>query len=189
MKISLSRLLVSLVITFLVAILTSNASQALVPLDIDALKIEKPLLKIDPWALKCGGIKSKAESKITKFGENKNKHYEVYIKLADRLEEKITKWKEMGYDVSNLEDDLDAINGKIDKYDADYKIYTDKLEAIKAINCGNTQTDLTNALKEARNALKEVRSDVVDIKTFYWNTVRQHIIDLKSQIISSTEEE
>jgi hypothetical protein len=186
MKISLGRLIISLVIISSVVILTSKPSKALVPLNVDAVKNQ--FTKVDTWAIKCGTIKSKGEDKISKFEKNYDKHYQIYIKLYDRLEAKISEWEGKGYDVDQLKEDLKTMKEKVDKYNTDYKTYMDKLDVIKAIDCDKTETDLSNALKDARNALKEVRKDVVDIKTFYWSTVRQHIMDLKKQIIQGTED-
>lgn len=187
MKISSGRLMVSFVVISLLALLSVKTSLALA-IDPSQLQLNKNLLKIDPWALRCGNITSKADAKVTKFEKNYTKHYETYIKLQDRLEEKITYWKGLGYNVDKLDEDLNTIQDKIAEYRKDYEAYMDKLDIVKAIDCDSTETDLTNTMKEAKDALKEVRKDVVDIKTFYWSTVRQDIMDLKKQIISNSEE-
>lgn len=188
MKISLSRLIVSLVIISTVISLTSRSSQALVPLNPN-LQINKNLLKIDPWAIRCANIKTKAESKIDKFEKNRTNHYETYIKLAERLESKINDWENTwGYDVKKLKEDLSVLEDKINEYNDDYTVYMDKLDKIKVIDCDNSETDLSNALKDARNSLKEVRKDVVEIKTYYWSVIRQDIMELKKQIISGKED-
>jgi hypothetical protein len=187
MKISSGRLIVSFVVISLLTLLSIKTSLAL-SIDPSLLQLNKNILKIDPWALRCGNIKTKADAKIAKFEKNYTNHYGTYIKLEDRLKERISYWGGLGYNVDQLNKDLKAIQEKIAKYNKDYTAYMDKLDVIKAIDCDNTEADLTNALKEAKDALKEVRKDVVDIKTFYWSTVRQDIMELRKQKISNSEE-
>ena len=188
MKINFKRLIVSLVIISSIAFICSKTSLALVPINPD-ISINKNILKINPWAIRCGNIANKAEERIANFEKRRENHYEIYVKLDDRLKAKIEEYEDTySLDVSKLKEDLTLLEQKIAEYNEDYADYMSKLEAVKSINCDDTETDLTNALKDAREILKEVRKDVVDIKTFYWGTIRQDIIDLKKQINSETEE-
>jgi DNA repair exonuclease SbcCD ATPase subunit len=143
---------------------------------------------IDPWTIRCSNVEKLVDKKLDNFDNKKTKHYEKYIQLKERLTEKVNAWEDRGYDVDKLKEDLTTLENKIKEFTSDYNTYIDKLKATKNFTCGKSEGDFANALKEAKTALKEVRKDVVDIKTFYWTTVRQDILDLKEQNISGTEE-
>jgi CRISPR/Cas system CMR-associated protein Cmr5 small subunit len=188
MKIFSKTIIVSLVFIFTVALIIRN-SFALVPLiSQDALKDKISEIKIDTWVVKCNSVKSLADKKLTKFEENKNKHFKIYSELTLRFSEKIDKWDELGLDTTKLKADLKVAEEKIAKFEEDYADYRAKLEAIKILDCSDTLSDYAKAIKDARDTLKSVREDVVDIKTYYWTQIRTDILDLKKQIISNSEE-
>ena len=157
------------------------------PLDISKLNTSK--LNLNVWAVRCSSIKSLAEKKLDKFEENKNKHYTIYVQLSDRIESKMNEWEGLGYDVDEVKNDLKTLNDKIDNFTADYNKYIDKLNAIRDIDCDNTETDLKNAVTSAKAALKQVKNDVGDIRNYYWTVLRPDIMDLKKQKITSSEED
>ena len=105
---------------------------------------------------------------------------EIYTKFVDRLEQMIEKWKDRGFDVDKIEEDLNTINGKIDEYEQDYDDLKNKLEDLKSL-CGSD--DYKTKLTEVKAALKELRKDVVDIRVFYQVTLRKDIRDLKNQTL------
>lgn len=188
MKINYRTVALSLVFISSAVILYPKVSHALTPLDLGNM-LEKNIQKVDPWKFKCGNIQKKAEERVANFEKNRDKHYEIYVKLTDRLEAVINDYEDnYGFNVDKLKEDLTLLEGKVTEYNEDYADYLSKLNVIEGIDCDNNQTDLTNALKDAREVLKEVRKDVVDIKTFYWTTIRQDIKELKKQIIQDKEE-
>jgi len=101
----------------------------------------------------------------------------------------MNEWESLGYDVDEVKNDLKTLNDKIDNFTADYNKYIDKLNAIRDIDCDNTETDLKNAVTSAKAALKQVKNDVGDIRNYYWTVLRPDIMDLKKQKITSSEED
>ena len=186
MKIPAGKIIVSLVFIFAAA-LTIRSVSAL-SLNPELLKDKIPLLKVDPWVVRCSAVQSLAEKKLNKFDDNKNKHFKIYIQLTTLLSDKIDKWDEEGLDTEQVKKDLAVIEEKMDKFNEDYASYKSKLKAITEINCDDTETDYKNAIKDAKDTLKLVRKDVVDIKTYYWTQMRADIVDLKKQIISNSGE-
>lgn len=182
------KVIVSLIFIF-IAVLTVRTALAWTPaIDPSLLKDKIQLLKVNPWVVRCNSIQSLAKKKLDKFDENKNKHFRIYVQLTTLFSEKIKKWEDLGYDVTELKADLAVAEDKVDKFEKDYAAYRTKLEAVKAIDCDKTLTDYNNAIKDAKDALKIVRKDVVDIKTYYWTQIRSDIMDLKKQIIPNSEE-
>lgn len=168
-------------------ILISAPAFALVPIDPDLLKPKLPLLKIDPWTLRCGKIEENVQNKIDKFDENKVKHIEIYTKLRDRLSGRITAWKDKGYDVSALETNLKTLDEKISKYKTDYATFILKLKDTQKYNCGESEGSFVSALNLAKKELKNVRQDTADIRSYYQNEIRQNILDLREQNLEETD--
>lgn len=188
MKIFSHKSIISLVIISAVSLVLTGSSYALVPIEVSDIKINKDIFKLNTWATRCASIQSLAEKKIDKFNENKDKHYQTYVKLSDRLDSKVVEWEDMGYDVDEIRDDLDILQDKITAFMGSYDNYMTKLNAIADIDCDNTEAELTTAVKNAKLALKEVKQDVADVRNFYQTVLRPDILDLKKQVILSEEE-
>src|SRR4030066_2301385 len=137
-----------------------------------------PKFKIDPKITSCAIINSTIDKKLNGFENSKAKHMEIYTKLVDRLEQMIEKWKERGYDVNKVEEDLNTINTMIDEYEQDYEDLKSKIENLKSL-CGSD--DYKTKLTEVKAALKELRKDGVDIRVFYQTVIRKDIKALKLQ--------
>lgn len=146
----------------------------------------KPKIQID-WGTifqtTCNNKKNKIQTRIDNFTARKEEHLETYTKLKDRLALKIEDWKNMGYDVEQLEEDAVQLQDKVQKYSNDFSSYIKELNDVLDLACEDAD-DYKDALQEARDALKEVRDDVRDIRQFYQNTIRPHILALRDQIPS-----
>ena len=139
------------------------------------------------FANKCNTLKTKINNRVNRFENNEEAHSGVYTKLVDRLSERIAKWKEMGYDVAKLEEDLKKLEDKVEEFTADYKAFIEKLKATINVACG-TATEFSDAIASAREALKIVRQDTSDIRNFYHTVIRPDIIELKQQTPAVVEE-
>ncbi len=160
------------IVTLTLLFLSKNPAYAFVPLEI------QDTIKIDPKILTCAMISNSITDKLEAFSSSKSEHMETYTKLTDRLSQMINKWEGWGYDVSEIEADLEYIEELIDEYEQDYDDFVSKLTAAKN-TCGNA--DYSTKLTAAKNALKELRGDVINIRTFYQTELRPHILALKSQ--------
>ncbi|GIW69435.1 MAG: hypothetical protein KatS3mg101_0182 [Patescibacteria group bacterium] len=160
------------IITLTLLYFSKNSTYALVPIEI------KDTIKVDPKILACTVISSSINDKLETFSNSETKHLETYTKILDRLSQMIDKWESWGYDVSEIEADLDYIEELVNEYKEDYNDFVSKLTAAKNA-CGNT--DYNTKLTAAKNALKELRGDVVNIRTFYQTELRPDILALKSQ--------
>ncbi len=137
--------------------------------------------KINPTvvqSLSCVMLANTYDEKISAITSSKTKHLDTYIRLSDRLEQMLDKWKAWGYDVSKIEEDLDKLNDKVSEFEEDFNDFTSKIMAAKAA-CGSSVYD--QKLTDARNALKELKNDSADIRSFYQNSIRKHIVEMKGQ--------
>jgi hypothetical protein len=139
------------------------------------------------FANKCDTLKTKITNRVNMFENNEEAHSKVYTKLVDRITERLAKWKDMGYDVDKLTEDLKTLDTKVKKFSTDYKSFIAKLKATQDVAC-DTGTAFTDAMKEARDALKLVRQDAADIRNYYNTVIRPDIIELKQQTPAVVEE-
>jgi|GEM_PF-1986980 len=155
-------------------------------LDPSQLQLNKNLLQnLKPaWPITCKNIDKLIDKRLANFEEKETNHYENYIKLKDRLSEKITRWKNLGYNVSDLEDDLKNLEEKIDKFYTDYNAFRNKLEELKNFTCASTVEDYKTKLAEAKALLKPIKADAAEIRKYYQTTIRPDILALKNQVIT-----
>ncbi len=145
--------------------------------------IERPIKikNLETVEQRCARITKNIEKKTTGFDENKDRHYNAYKNLDDRLTKLSAKLKAKGYDVTELDADLVVLDGKIKTFATDYAAYLAKLGETKEYACGHSDGDFKAKLAEARALLKKVREDSQDIKNYFLNTIRPDIKKIRDQ--------
>ncbi len=138
-------------------------------------------LKLETPEERCARITKKIENKTTGFDENKDRHYNAYKNLDDRLTKLSAKLKAKGYDVTELDADRVVLDEKISKFLTDYTAYMAKLGETKDYACGHSDGEFKGKLAEARALLKTVREDSQDIKNYFLNTIRPDIKKIRDQ--------
>jgi hypothetical protein len=138
-------------------------------------------VKLETAEEKCARITQNIENRTKGFDENKDRHYEAYKNLKDRMEKFVAKLTEKGYDVTELKADLVVLNSKIQKFADDYAAYQAKLGETKDYACGHSDGDFKAKLQEARVILKTVREDSKDIKNYYLNTIKPDLKAIRAQ--------
>ncbi len=185
MKILVKKLLVSGLFSFIALLLLSQSAQAFIP----------PIKNILPninfaqiWAIRCKTMEEHVDQRITSFDKNKEKDYDHYVTLKARITEKVANWKTAGYNVDKLKDDLNTLDDKIKSFASDYTKFIDKLKSMQGKVCDLNETDYKNNVSAARNDLMTVRKEAMDIRSYYWGTIRPDILDLKTQKITGSGE-
>lgn len=156
-----------------------NPLKTRVELNADALKVFQ--------AARCAKIQEKIAAKTAGFDENKDRHYEAYKNLKDRMEKFLAKLTDKGYDVTEFKADLAVLNTKIQKFADDYAAYQVKLGETKDYACGHSDGDFKAKLAEARTLLKTVREDSKDIKSYYLNTIKPDLKAIRKQKVATEE--
>lgn len=164
-----------------------STSQAVYAFQLIDLKIKPDFFK-PLWSTRCKATETAVDNKIDKFDKNKEKDYDKYVNLKARLSEKIIRWEEAGYDVDRLNEDLKTLGGKIKTFSSDYTVFIDNLRNIKGGVCDLSESDYKDIIKSTKSDLMEVRKEAMDIRSYYWGTVRPDILDLKNQKVTGSEE-
>lgn len=140
-------------------------------------------------AARCAKIQEKIAAKSVGFDENKDRHYNAYKNLRDRMEKLVARLEAKGYDVADLKDDLSVLDTKIQKFADDYVAYQAKLGETKDYACGHSNGEFKTKLQEARAFLRTVREDSKDIKSYYLNTIKPELKEIRKQKVEDAESE
>lgn len=131
---------------------------------------------------KCPTIESRIQMKIVNFDNNKIRHLNAYNNLKERLTKVESQLADKGFDTTKLKSYLSVLNSKIEKFANDYAAYIDKLKESQTFVCSKPKSQFLAKLKEARLVLKTVHQDVLDIRSYYVNTIKPELQNLKQQI-------
>lgn len=131
---------------------------------------------------KCPTIESRIQMKIVNFDNNKIRHLNAYNNLKERLAKVESRLTDKGLDTTKLKSYLSVLSSKIDKFTNDYATYIDKLKEAQTFVCGKSKAQFLAKLKEARVVLKTVHQDILDIRSYYVNTIKPELQNLKQQI-------
>jgi chromosome segregation ATPase len=136
----------------------------------------------------CEKIQNKMSEKDNLFQEKKGSHLEAYNNLQDRLSTLISRLESKGHDTAQLEQDIEKLNDKINKFSDDYDVYKDRASEAKGYVCDKTKAEFKSKLAEVKTALKTLKADAQDIKNFYLTVIKPDIKILKNQKISDNQQ-
>lgn len=130
----------------------------------------------------CQVMTQKIDINVTKFDNNKSRHDKVFNGMETKMGSIIKSLEAKGVDVGNLKADLAVLSEKVDKFEIDYQAYHEILRATKEFACGQSSGNFVNKVAEARKLLPALRKDILDIRSFYQNTIRPDIIALRNEL-------
>jgi hypothetical protein len=144
---------------------------------VNELKVQKQELIDD----RCNQITERVNQKIENYNKNHSNHKGIYSNIQVRLKNLIEKGEAAGYDVSKLKEDLETLNTKVENFQDAYTAFIAKLGETKEHQCGNSQGEFVRTMQQTRTELQRVRESISDIRSFYENTIRPHVLELKEQ--------
>ena len=127
----------------------------------------------------CRDIEVNLAKRTDKYAAAKAAKFEQYERLQTKLASLITRLENEGYDVSQLQIDKVNLEQKILIFEADYDLYLKELVATKTFTCGKSEDEFRAKLLLARAQLATLRADATDIRTFWTNTIKPHILAVK----------
>lgn len=135
---------------------------------------------------RCTKVTENIDKRIAKFESDHNGRVKVFMTIKERVQERITKLKARGVNVTTVEANLVTLQTKIDKLNADHAAYLEKLKATKAFVCGQSQGEFKAALEAARDAQKVVFADAKDLIAFIKDTLKPNLEALKALVTPPT---
>lgn len=180
--------------------MTKNTFKIILPVIIFALALTPTVfaetdpndVTVKPWLklkekrqemikVRCETLTERIDTKISKYQNNIDNREEVHSKVIERITKVITVAKEKGLDTSKLEVDLKTFEDKVDVIAANYDTLIEKLKQSKVFACGESEGQFASTVKTAVAELKDLRTSISDAHTFYKETIRPDITDLKKQ--------
>jgi len=134
----------------------------------------------------CSVVNARLDERIARFDANHERHVTAYRNLKERIVKFIERSAAKGYDVTDLEADVVALEVKIEKLATDYRAYIAVLRGSREATCGESEGVFRGKLMEARRLLAVVHQDVVDIRNYYQTTIRPDIREIKDQVPDMT---
>lgn len=135
---------------------------------------------------RCENKKRIIDNKIKMFNASEKFHKVKYSRIYDRISSLIERLDAEEIDTTKLKSDLHVLRGKIDVLKADYDALMSKLEALKSLDCTDTETTKA-AADEIRDLLEELKGDSTDIREYFINTIKPDLKELRKELIAKKE--
>ena len=131
-------------------------------------------------SLRCDNITNRIELIILKYNNNKDRHIERYQNISETLSELITTLESNGYDVKQLQEDVDQLNVYIKEFSTEYSNFVEQLELSQEYACANSEGDFRRTVENARSYLLQARETALDIRILINDEIRTDLEDLKN---------
>lgn len=138
---------------------------------------------------RCENVEKRVQTRINRYENNHSRHVKILENMEARLAKVITLFDEKGLDVSKLEADTATLSDMIDDVVATHETFVGELGKSENYACGESEGEFKKQLSKARRVLPEVKEGIEQIRTFYKDTIRPEILDLRSQLEEEDEKE
>ncbi|VVB78168.1 Uncharacterised protein [uncultured archaeon] len=133
------------------------------------------------WSKVCSAINNRVEGRIKMFEEGRDHHMTRFSNIVNNLNKIAEKADLKGYNTTQLDNDLIALNESIAKFHTDYAEFIQKLNNTKEFTCGHSEGQFKESLNISKEQLIVVRADIENIKKFIQITINQDIRELRLQ--------
>ncbi len=137
----------------------------------------------------CENIQNRVRTRINRYENKQEQHSNVFGKLVTKGEEISAKFQEKGLNTSALDDSLVTLKEKVKTLVTEHQTFIDELEATEVIACGESEGEFRENLGEARKMSTQIRAQLVEIREYYQVVVRDEILKLRAQLISTDSNE
>ena len=137
----------------------------------------------------CPHLEERIDIKVDRFAEHKDTHVEKYRHLKERLENALGRLEEKGFDVSQLREDLVALDDLIKEYAQLYADFIESLRFTRGYACGKSEGDFKDALAAAKEKYELVKEKREEIRNYYKDVIREDIKELRQQAEDMDSEE
>ena len=131
-------------------------------------------------SVRCENITNRIELIVLKYNNNRDRHIERYENISQTLSELITTLESNGYDVKQLQEDVDQLNVYIKEFSTDYSNFIEQLELSQEYACANSEGDFRRTVENARSYLLQARETALDIRILINDEIRADLEDLKN---------
>jgi exonuclease VII small subunit len=129
---------------------------------------------------RCEVIEKRIEVQVARYESNAQQHTARYERMMARLNALVERLQADSVDTTELEAAIVVLDEKIQLFAHNAASYVESLRATQGFACGESEGDFREALTESRSLLQILRENVLDIRTYWQETLRPLITALVS---------
>jgi DNA repair exonuclease SbcCD ATPase subunit len=134
----------------------------------------------------CEQLQKRIQNRVQLFEKNREQHQERYTNLQGRLQEAANKLEARNFNTTQLQTSINTLNQLITTYDEEYSQFIELLDASSNHTCSELGGQYRQSFQSSRGQLIKAREARYAIWTFYKNTIREDIKDLRDQIVDDS---
>lgn len=136
---------------------------------------------------RCERITERVQNKVNGFDKNREKHVIRYRNIEKRFEKLVTELKKLNIETTKLESEIKEYKTLVDIFLEKYDKFVDSIKGAKNYACGEEDnvSGFKDRVGQSRTYLKEAREAGKNIHTYYKETLKPTLIDLKNQYLES----
>lgn len=131
---------------------------------------------------KCQDVTKKVDSVTAAYNQSQEKYMNTFEYVYQNIEQIALKFKTEGYDTTDLEAHLAQYNTMIQSANRHYNEFKTGMENSKQGVCGNSDVDAGQQFTTARTQLMECKNEMLQLRTYAVDTLKQDLLDLKAEI-------
>ena len=131
---------------------------------------------------RCSDVTRKVGQVTDRYDQSKEKYMNAYQNIYKNIEQVASKFKADGYDTTQLEQHLAEYNSMIQNANRYYNEFRTGMDNSKQGVCGNSESEAQRQFTSARTQLMNCKNEMVKLRTFAQETLRQDIMDLRAQV-------
>ena len=132
---------------------------------------------------KCVDVTRKVDSVTERYNKSQEKYMTASENVFKNMEELALKFKADGYDTSDLEKHLAEYNNMVQNASRYYNEFKTGMDNSKKGICGNSDSEAGQAFNSARTQLMECKNEMLKLRTYAQETLKQDLLDLKNQVV------
>ncbi len=129
---------------------------------------------------RCAVSETRVTNIVGKYDVAYPVHVRNYQKISQKVKEVITKAQAQGKDTTKLEAVVKTLDEKITTLDQQVKAVIAQLKVAQQYACGESHGKYVEEIKKARELAQTAHKTMLDVRSYYQNTVRPEIQALRT---------
>lgn len=131
---------------------------------------------------RCADVTKKVDLVTSRYNQSQDKYMNAFQNIYQNVEKFALRFKEAGYDTTELEKHMAEYNSMIQNANRYYNEFRTGMENSKKGVCGNSDVDSGQQFNSARTQLMNSKNEMLRLRTYALETLKQDLLDLKSQV-------
>jgi len=125
---------------------------------------------------KCQMAEAKINFRLNQITENRDKHYETYQNMKQRMDGMITRWEGQGCNVSTLKTQRTQLETMLADFATAYRNLESSFQDTKQYQCGESQGKFVSAAQSARAKNQTLQQKALALRTYFINTIKPTLL-------------